>query len=76
MSELVCLKCGKEMEYDWAPCPHCGWKVPEPWEEAEAEPLTTKPLLAKPNPWIQWTTWCLLVAALVTLFLWLFASRS
>jgi hypothetical protein len=39
MDELVCLKCGKEMPYDWAPCLNCGWKAPESWEESEEEPF-------------------------------------
>jgi hypothetical protein len=65
MDEMVCLQCGKELEQDWAPCPHCGWKAPESWEEAEEEsPATPKALLAKPRKWISLTAWVLLAAAL------------
>lgn len=77
MSELVCLQCGKEMEYDWAPCPHCGWKAPGPWEEsAEEEPIAGKPLLTKPHSWIQWTAWFLLAVALAGLLFWFFHLRT
>lgn len=38
MGESVCLNCGREMEQDWAPCPHCDWKAPETWEESQEEP--------------------------------------
>lgn len=75
MSELVCLNCGKEMEYDWAPCSHCGWKPPEPWEEPEEEDSAPqKMLLAKPRPWIQWTAWLLLGSALLALLRWFFRA--
>jgi hypothetical protein len=73
MSGLVCLNCGKEMEYDWAPCPHCGWKPPEPWEEEE-ENTPSHPVLQKPNPWVKWTTWILLVLGLGALLLRVFRS--
>ncbi|HTA76764.1 MAG TPA: hypothetical protein VK791_06380 [bacterium] len=63
MSENICLECGTEMPYDWAPCPECGWKAPEPWEMDE-ESSPSKPassgLLSKPKPWISWTVWILL----------------
>ncbi len=76
MSELVCLQCGKEMEYDWAPCPHCGWKVPGPWDTSEEEePLTSRPLMTKSRPWIEWTAWVLLIAALISLVVWLLRLR-
>jgi hypothetical protein len=79
MSELVCLNCGREMEYDWAPCPNCGWKPPEPWEatqeEEEENPVSNGTLLSKTNPWIQGTVWLLLAASLVGLLAWLFHSR-
>jgi len=77
MSDLVCLQCGKDMEYDWAPCPHCGWKVPGPWEEsAEQYPTADKPLMSKSSPWIQWTALVLLALALIGLFIWLFHFGS
>lgn len=79
MSGLVCLNCGREMEYDWAPCPNCGWKPPEPWEEDEREggenPASNGALLSKTRPWIQWTVWLLLAAGLAGLLAWLFRSR-
>jgi hypothetical protein len=75
MSELVCLECGKEMEYDWAPCPHCGWKAPGPWEEPDGEYGEAAPapraLLAKPRSWIRTTAWVLLAAGLAAA-LWFF----
>ena len=76
MSDLVCLNCGKEMEYDWAPCPHCGWKPPQSWEEAPEEegPPSRDALLSKTRPWIQGTAWILLAAALVLLAVWLLRS--
>jgi len=72
MSGLVCLKCGKEMEYDWAPCPNCGWKVPEPWEEADEEGEGSPAgshgaILSKPRKWISRTVWGLLLAGLAVL---------
>lgn len=73
MGELVCLQCGKEMEYDWAPCPHCGWKPPEPWEEMaedEGDSPVKSTLMAKPNQWIQWTAGVLLGIALLGLVFW------
>ena len=72
MNELVCLQCGKEIEYDWAACPNCGWKAPETWEESAEEPeSTTGPknaFLASQNKWIRWTTWILLAAVIAGLF--------
>ena len=67
MSDFVCLECGKEMEYDWAPCPHCGWKAPEPWETTEEIP-ERKITLDKPNPWVKGTVWALLLATLIGFF--------
>ncbi|HVZ80018.1 MAG TPA: hypothetical protein VHE12_04365 [bacterium] len=68
MSDTVCLQCGKEVEYDWAPCPHCGWKAPEPWEEPEEE-QPSRTVLQKPNRWMKWTVWILLILGLVLFFL-------
>ncbi len=70
MSESVCLECGAEMPYDWAPCPQCGWKVPDAWE-AEETGETIGPsqgLLSKPQPWIGITAW-VVIALLVFGFL-------
>jgi hypothetical protein len=72
MSEVVCLECGAEMEYDWAPCPKCGWKPPENWEaegdEVESLDAETRPgMMAKPRGWITWTAWVLV--GLVALWL-------
>jgi hypothetical protein len=80
MSELVCLNCGREMEYDWAPCPNCGWKSPEPWDEAKGEDEEFRPnpkagFLSKPRHWIQGTVWILFAAGLVGLLAWLFHSH-
>lgn len=72
MSELVCLQCGKELEYDWAPCPHCGWEVPNSWEEPDEEyKVSSRAILAKPRTWIRATTWTILAAALAWVVLWL-----
>jgi len=76
MSDLVCLECGKEMEYDWAPCPHCGWKAPGAWEESGEEPEGGAPAsrhgaLRIPGKWIRLTAWCLLAAFLTGLVLYL-----
>ena len=49
--EVVCLECGAEMPYDWAPCPHCGWKAPSTdyYESASAiVALGLKPRAAEP----------------------------
>ncbi len=75
MAEGVCLECGAEMTYDWAPCPHCGWKAPEPWEtEEDSTPsLEASPgILLKPQSWIALTVWILLGLLLMGLvfFLW------
>ncbi len=61
------------MEYDWAPCQNCGWKVPTSWETAQEdeEGLTQKPTLAKPNAWVQITAWVLLIATVVWLLSWI-----
>ncbi len=76
MDKLVCLQCGKEFEYDWAPCPHCGWKAPESWEESEEEqendPASGKALLEAPRKWISLTAWILLGAAFAGLWFYLF----
>jgi hypothetical protein len=73
MDELVCLNCGKEMEYDWAPCPHCGWKPPESWEESAEEPIgESHAILSKPRKWIYLTAWILLAAALAWILLYLY----
>ena len=73
MSEMTCLNCGREMQYDWAPCPNCGWKPPEAWENsAEEEENEGRPhptLLSKKRPWVQWTVWLLVAAALVGLLI-------
>ena len=78
MSGGVCLNCGREMEYDWAPCPHCGWKAPEPWEEPQGEegdgPTSDGTLLSKNRPWIRGTIWVLLAAGLAGGLAWLFRS--
>ena len=78
MDELVCLKCGKEMPYDWAPCPNCGWKTPEFWEESEEEPEEGSPSSkyaafskSKPLNWVKVTILILLVLALSGL-VWMF----
>ncbi len=73
MSEYVCLQCGKELEYDWAPCPNCGWKPPEPWEitQEDEEFYEEKITLDKPRPWVQITTWLLLALGLLGLILFL-----
>jgi hypothetical protein len=63
MAEDVCLECGKEMPYDWAPCPHCGWKAPDAWEtdEDSGENNVGSPgVLSKPRSWIAITVWILL----------------
>jgi hypothetical protein len=70
----VCLECGAEMEYDWAPCPKCGWKPPENWEAEgdEVESLDGEPrpgVMSKPRGWITWTTLVLLFAILLFLIL-------
>jgi uncharacterized membrane protein YvbJ len=39
----ACLNCGAELEHDWMPCPHCGWKAPGPGEEDAAEPEDGSP---------------------------------
>lgn len=70
MDELVCLQCGKEMEYDWAPCPHCGWKAPGPWDASaeeleEGTPASRHAVLAKPKSWIRWTVLGLLMSGLL-----------
>ena len=74
MSESVCLECGAEMEYDWAPCPRCGWKPPENWEaDGEMEELDGEPqpgIMAKPRRWIAWTAWVMVVLVAV----WLIAT--
>jgi len=62
------------MEYDWAPCPHCGWKVPATWENSETEDnenLVSKTFLAKPHPWVQITVWTLLIITLISLISWI-----
>jgi hypothetical protein len=69
MPEGVCLECGAEMPYDWAPCPQCGWKALEAWE-VEGEPGEKKPapgFLSSPRPWIGWTVWLLLGLCLIGL---------
>ncbi len=74
MDELVCLKCGKEMDSEWAPCPHCGWKLPEEWEisqeEMEAEQASPR-FLSSPRRWIRLTAWIVLAAALAGLLIYL-----
>jgi uncharacterized membrane protein YvbJ len=77
MSDSVCLNCGGEMEQDWAPCPKCGWKVPETWEESAEEPeegtaASRNAILAKPRSWIEWTALFLLALGLAGLVLWMF----
>ena len=73
MDELVCLNCGKEMEYDWAPCSHCGWKPPEPWDSSEEAPLEGgHAILSSPRKWIRLTAWSLLAVSLVGLLLYLY----
>ncbi len=69
MSEGVCLKCGAEMPFDWAPCPQCGWKAPDAWEVSEEEERNAPPrgLLIKPNNWIRWVAWLLLIPLMVLL---------
>ncbi len=76
MDELICLNCGRGIAYDWAPCPHCGWKTPESWEESAEEPQEDTPasrnaVLAKPRRWIQGTVIVLLAMALAGLIGWI-----
>ncbi len=74
MDEMVCLHCGKEMDYEWAPCPHCGWKPPEEWEisqEESEENLSSPRFLSSPRKWIRLTAWIVLAAALCGLFIYL-----
>jgi len=74
MPETICLECGTEMPYEWAPCPECGWKAPDSWEmDEDISPAKTASsgLLSKlvvsaqsesnpHRPWISWTAWILL----------------
>ncbi len=63
MALSICLECGTEMPYDWAPCSNCGWKAPETWDaDAEDTPgLKDSPgFLSNPRPWIVSTAWILL----------------
>lgn len=70
MGEGVCLECGAEMPYDWAPCPQCGWKAPDSWEveEESAEGTNLTPgFLSSLRPWIGLTVWVLLGTFLIGL---------
>jgi hypothetical protein len=65
MGELVCLQCGREYDHDWAPCPHCGWKAPNGWEDSAEESeegisASRYAVLAKPRKWIRWAAFGLL----------------
>ena len=73
MSESVCLECGWEMEYDWAPCPKCGWTAPAAWEDGAEEPEEGTPasrhaVLSSPKKWIKASAWILLAATVFLLF--------
>ncbi len=77
MSDLVCLKCGSEIPYDWAPCPECGWKAPSEWEESSEEPEEGSPasrhaVLSSPKKWIKRTAWFLITIGLILLLYHLF----
>jgi hypothetical protein len=70
MSEGVCLQCGSEMPYDWAPCPNCGWKAPDTWEADEEpgqNPKTLQVALSKRQPWIGPMVWILITVLLLGL---------
>lgn len=70
MGEGVCLECGSEMPYDWAPCPKCGWKAPDSWETEEEFVEETNPtpgFLSSPRSWISLTVWVLLGIFLIGL---------
>jgi hypothetical protein len=72
MAEDVCLECGAEMPYDWAPCPNCGWKAPDAWntDEDTSQKMGNLPgLLSKPRPWIGLTVWIVLGVLLLWLVL-------
>lgn len=72
MSESVCLQCGKEMEYDWAPCPECGWKAPENWETPEEESEVASPrVMPSFRYWTKITAWVVLAAFVGSLLLYL-----
>jgi hypothetical protein len=63
MADTICLECGAEIPYDWAPCPQCGWKAPDAWEmEEETNRNLNDPpgFLSKPRSWIVSTVWILL----------------
>jgi hypothetical protein len=71
MPEGVCLECGAEMPYDWAPCPQCGWKAPNAWEmdgEPEDETIQSPGMLSSPRPWIGLTVWVLIGFLVLGLF--------
>jgi hypothetical protein len=66
--EGVCLECGTEMPYDWAPCPNCGWKAPDAWETEAEIGGNTEDLpvfLSKDSSWISRTVWILLAILLL-----------
>jgi hypothetical protein len=60
------------MEYDWAPCPKCGWKQPGAWEEASEEPEEGTPasrhaVLSSPKKWVYVTAWAMVLLVSVWL---------
>ncbi len=68
----VCLKCGAEMPYDWAPCPNCGWKAPDVLEmevETGEDTEDSSVFLSKHSSWISRTIWILLAISLIGLVL-------
>ena len=72
MSESVCLQCGKEMPYDWAACPECGWKAPESWETPEEEEPSARPIvLSKFRSWTKTTAWIILAVFLAGFLMYL-----
>ena len=74
MAEGVCLECGAEIPYDWAPCPQCGWKAPDAWEmdgETDLERKSSPVFLSKHRPWIGPMVWILVFLLLgLVVILW------
>jgi len=61
--KFACLRCGREMDYDWLPCSECGWKSTDPWDDEEGREGSQAPprKATLTGRWVKWVGWTLIM---------------
>ena len=72
--KMACLRCGREMEYDWMTCPECGWRADGPWEDEDEIPTggADRHTTGLAGSWVKWAAWILILVLAVLVLMGLF----